>query len=216
MTTQTTTREPATIDGPTNAIGDAAEAVRSVADGVAARIPDAASTARDAIIEGDRQLRDSSDEMLTIGATLAFGLATGLLLAGANRVTRGRRDDPRRGDRVPAPVAQRSARGACKAAETIEGAAGTAVPRRRPPTTFGPGAISDSGTGRPGGSDMDEVKKTYRETEQDAKEAWRRSDGDEDLGDKVGNVGDEIRKDLGNTGDAVRRETDRVEQAPRR
>ena len=86
MTTQTTTRERATNDGPTNAIGDAAEAVRSVADGVAARIPDAASTARDAIIEGDRQLRDSSDEMLTIGATLAFGLATGLLLAGANRV----------------------------------------------------------------------------------------------------------------------------------
>jgi hypothetical protein len=69
---------------------------------------------------------------------------------------------------------------------------------------------------------MDEVKKTYREVEQDAKEAWRRSDGDEDLGDKVGNAGDELRKDLGNAGDqignagdAVRRETDKVEQTPR-
>ena len=91
MTMQTNAQERATNldgatnDGPTKAIGDAADAVRSVADGVAARIPDAASTARDAIIEGDRQLRDSSDEMLTIGATLSFGLATGLLLAGANR-----------------------------------------------------------------------------------------------------------------------------------
>jgi hypothetical protein len=91
MTMQTTTPQRATNaervtnDGPTKAIGDAADAVRSVADGVAARIPDAASTARDAIIEGDRQLRDSSDEMLIIGATLSFGLATGLLLAGANR-----------------------------------------------------------------------------------------------------------------------------------
>jgi hypothetical protein len=86
MTTQTATPERATTDGPTKTIGEAADAMRSVADGVVARIPDAASTARDAIVEGDRQLRDSSDEMLTIGATLAFGLATGLLLAGANRV----------------------------------------------------------------------------------------------------------------------------------
>ena len=85
MTTQTTTPQRATADSPTKAIGDAADAMRSVADGVAAKIPDAASSARDAIVEGDRQLRGSSDEMLTIGATLAFGLATGLLLAGANR-----------------------------------------------------------------------------------------------------------------------------------
>jgi len=48
---------------------------------------------------------------------------------------------------------------------------------------------------------MDDVKKVYRETEQNAKETWRKSDGDEDLADKVGNAGDEIRKDLGNTGD---------------
>ncbi len=48
---------------------------------------------------------------------------------------------------------------------------------------------------------MDDVKKTYREGEQETKEAWRKVDGDESLADKVGNVGDEIRKDLGNTGD---------------
>jgi hypothetical protein len=86
MTTQTTTQDRAITNGPTKAIGDAADAVRSVADGVVARVPDAASAARDAIVESDRQLRGSSDEMLTIGATLSFGLATGLLLAGANRM----------------------------------------------------------------------------------------------------------------------------------
>jgi hypothetical protein len=48
---------------------------------------------------------------------------------------------------------------------------------------------------------MDEMKKGYRDTEQGAKKEWRRSDGDEDLGDKVGNAGDEIRKHLGNLGD---------------
>ena len=40
---------------------------------------------------------------------------------------------------------------------------------------------------------MDDVKKTYREGEQEAKETWRKSDGDESLADKVGNAGDELR-----------------------
>ena len=39
-----------------------------------------------------------------------------------------------------------------------------------------------------------DVKETYRQVEQDAREAWRRSDGDEDLKDKLGNVGDEARR----------------------
>ena len=56
---------------------------------------------------------------------------------------------------------------------------------------------------------MDDVKRTYREGEEKAKEAWRKSDGDEDLGDKVGNLGDEVRKDLGNAGDDLDREADR-------
>ena len=46
-----------------------------------------------------------------------------------------------------------------------------------------------------------DVKKTYREGEQETNEAWRKADGDESLTDKVGNVGDEVRKDLGNAGD---------------
>lgn len=56
---------------------------------------------------------------------------------------------------------------------------------------------------------MDDLKRGYRETEEKAKEAWRRSDGDEDLGDKLGDLGDDVREGLGNAGDDVRRETDR-------
>jgi hypothetical protein len=55
---------------------------------------------------------------------------------------------------------------------------------------------------------MDDVKKTYREGEETGKEAWRRSDGDEDLKDKLGNAGDDIRKELGNAGDDMRRAKD--------
>lgn len=47
---------------------------------------------------------------------------------------------------------------------------------------------------------MDDMKKTYREGEETAKEEWRKRDG-EDLADKVGNAGDDIRKNLGNAGD---------------
>ena len=57
---------------------------------------------------------------------------------------------------------------------------------------------------------MDDLKKTYREGEETTKEAWRRSDGDEDLGDKLGNAGDDIRRELGNAGDTARREADKA------
>lgn len=56
---------------------------------------------------------------------------------------------------------------------------------------------------------MDDLKKTYREGETDAKEAWRNRDG-EDLADKVGNAGDEIRKNLGNAGDDLRNAVDKM------
>lgn len=51
---------------------------------------------------------------------------------------------------------------------------------------------------------MDDAKKTYREGEESAKEAWRKHDG-EDLADKVGNAGDDLRKELGNAGDDIRK-----------
>ena len=56
---------------------------------------------------------------------------------------------------------------------------------------------------------MDDIKRDYREGEETAKEAWRKADGEEDLADKVGNLGDDIRKGLGNAGDDLDRETDR-------
>lgn len=51
---------------------------------------------------------------------------------------------------------------------------------------------------------MDEVKKGYREGEETVKENLRKADGEEDLSDKVGNLGDDIRKTAGNLGDDVR------------
>lgn len=54
---------------------------------------------------------------------------------------------------------------------------------------------------------MDDLKKGYREGEESAKEAWRKSDG-EDLADKVGNLGDDINKNLGNAGDDIRNALD--------
>lgn len=57
---------------------------------------------------------------------------------------------------------------------------------------------------------MDDVKKGYREAEETTKETWRKADGEEDLADKVGNLGDDIRKGLGNAGDELREGADRV------
>jgi hypothetical protein len=50
---------------------------------------------------------------------------------------------------------------------------------------------------------MDDLKHTYREGEDTAKETWRKADGKEDLSDKIGNLGDDIRKDLGDAGDKM-------------
>ena len=57
---------------------------------------------------------------------------------------------------------------------------------------------------------MNDVKKVYREGEETAKETWRKADGEEDLADKVGNLGDDIRKELGNLGDNVSEKVDDV------
>jgi hypothetical protein len=56
---------------------------------------------------------------------------------------------------------------------------------------------------------MDELKKGGRDVEQGGKQTWRKADGEEDLGDKVGNAGDEVRKHLGNLGDDADNATDR-------
>lgn len=61
---------------------------------------------------------------------------------------------------------------------------------------------------------MDDIKKTYREGEETAKETWRKRDG-EDLGDAIGNAGDDLRKELGNAGDELDDDRTTDPQAPR-
>jgi hypothetical protein len=61
---------------------------------------------------------------------------------------------------------------------------------------------------------MDQVRKDYREAEEKAKETWRKADGEEDLADKIGNLGDDVRTELGNAGDEVRRRVDEPDERP--
>ena len=58
---------------------------------------------------------------------------------------------------------------------------------------------------------MDDVKQGYREGENKAKEIGRKADGEEDLADKVGNLGDDIRQGLGNAGDELDKAIDRTD-----
>ena len=68
------------------AVSDAAGSVRDVAAEAAARLPKVAASARGAIEDANREMRGGSDEMLTVGSALSFGLAGGLLLGGAPRL----------------------------------------------------------------------------------------------------------------------------------
>jgi hypothetical protein len=53
-----------------------------------------------------------------------------------------------------------------------------------------------------------DIKQGTRGVGNNAKETWRKADGDESLSDKVANAGDDIRDTLGNAGDDVRRHSD--------
>jgi hypothetical protein len=63
----------------------AAAGVRTVADELAQRLPEAAATTRMAVEDATRRMEAGSDEMLSAGTTLSLGLAIGLLIGGANR-----------------------------------------------------------------------------------------------------------------------------------
>ncbi len=56
---------------------------------------------------------------------------------------------------------------------------------------------------------MDDVKGGLRDVKDDAKKSWREADGEENLGDKVGNLGDDIRRNVGNAGDELDEELDK-------
>ena len=59
---------------------------------------------------------------------------------------------------------------------------------------------------------MDDLKKGFREVENKGKEIGRKADGEEDMGDKLGNLGDDIRQGLGNAGDDAERNADRADR----
>ena len=54
---------------------------------------------------------------------------------------------------------------------------------------------------------MSDLKRTARDVEDDAKETWRKADG-ESLGDKLANAGDRIRHGVENVGDELQDKTD--------
>jgi hypothetical protein len=61
-----------------------------------------------------------------------------------------------------------------------------------------------------GGMAMSEFKETAREAGADMKEAWRKADGEESLGDKAANAGDRIENAVKNAGDEIHEEADEM------
>ena len=149
-------------------------------------------------------MRAGSDEMLSIGSVLSFGFAMGLLIGGASRLLVAAASDPG-GDDGPdpdgsvEPAGQRATTRTCKAVDSAPPAGARLACYIAAPTVLS--TVAPRSDTHQEVTDMDDVKKTYREGEQDTKEAWRKADGDESLADKVGNAGDELRKQAGNLGD---------------
>ena len=54
-----------------------------------------------------------------------------------------------------------------------------------------------------GGPEVSDFNKTVRDTEADVKEAWRKADGDESLGDKLAGAKDRAENAIKDAGDAV-------------
>jgi hypothetical protein len=55
---------------------------------------------------------------------------------------------------------------------------------------------------------VNEAKKDLRDAEDDVKEAWRKADGEESLGDKAANAGDRIRHGVENATDDIHKDVD--------
>ncbi len=63
-----------------------ADTVAGAAGEVSARLPEVASTTRDAFTEANRMVRSGSDQTLKLAGSFSIGLAVGLLLGGASRI----------------------------------------------------------------------------------------------------------------------------------
>ena len=61
-----------------------------------------------------------------------------------------------------------------------------------------------------GGPEMNDIKRAARDTEADVKEAWRKSDGDESLGDKAANVTDRAKNAVKDAGDELHEGADKL------
>jgi hypothetical protein len=70
----------------TTQVRQAVDTVAGVAGEVTARLPEAATTTRDAFDEANRLVRSGSDETLKIVAGVSIGFASGLFLGGAPRI----------------------------------------------------------------------------------------------------------------------------------
>ena len=64
-------------------------------------------------------------------------------------------------------------------------------------------------------SDMSDLKQTARDVKTDAKEAWRRADGEESLGDKVADAGDELHEEADRVSRDVAYEKGRADEVSR-
>jgi hypothetical protein len=82
-TETTTDNDP--MERLTSTARQAADTVGGVAGEVAARLPEAASTTRDALEEANRRVRAGSDETLKVVGAASLAFAAGLLFGGANR-----------------------------------------------------------------------------------------------------------------------------------
>lgn len=63
-----------------------ADTVAGAAGEVTARLPEAASSTREAFDEANRMIHAGSDQTLQVVGALSIGFAAGLLVGGANRV----------------------------------------------------------------------------------------------------------------------------------
>ena len=77
---------PTRVDAALGVVSDAAAAAGSLATDATTRLPGVAASTRAAFDDANLRIRSSSDEMLRLGTALSFGLAAGLLIAGANRI----------------------------------------------------------------------------------------------------------------------------------
>jgi hypothetical protein len=67
-------------------VADVTAKAGTTANDAAARLPEVANTTRLAIEGADRSIRAASDDTLAGWSALSFGLASGLLVGGANRL----------------------------------------------------------------------------------------------------------------------------------